>query len=31
MDHPPFDAVIHFERGEPVLVPRTQVPEALSA
>jgi ABC-type multidrug transport system fused ATPase/permease subunit len=31
MDHPPFDAVIHFERGEPVMVPRTQVPEALSA
>lgn len=31
MDHPPFDAVIHFERGEPVMVPRNQVPEALSA
>ncbi|MET0532363.1 MAG: ABC transporter ATP-binding protein [Microvirga sp.] len=31
MDHPPFDAVIQFERGEPVMVPRTRVPEALSA
>ncbi len=31
MDHPPFDAVIQFERGEPVMVPRTQVPVALSA
>ncbi|HEU6441955.1 MAG TPA: ABC transporter ATP-binding protein [Microvirga sp.] len=31
MDHPPFDAVIHFERGEPVMVPRTRQPEALSA
>jgi len=31
MDHPPFDAVIRFERGEPVMVPRTRQPEALSA
>ncbi len=31
MDQPPFDAVIRFERGEPVLVPRAQQPEALSA
>ncbi|WP_414472473.1 ABC transporter ATP-binding protein [Microvirga sp. M2] len=31
MDHPPFDAVIHFERGEPVVAPRTRQPEALSA
>jgi ABC-type multidrug transport system fused ATPase/permease subunit len=31
MDHPPFDAVIRFERGEPVMVPRIGQPEALSA
>ncbi|PVE20428.1 multidrug ABC transporter ATP-binding protein [Microvirga sp. KLBC 81] len=31
MDHPPFDAVIRFERGEPVMVPRIRQPEALSA
>jgi len=31
MDHPPFDAVIRFERGEPVTVPRTRQRETLSA
>ena len=31
MDQPPFDAVIRFERGEPVIDPRTMEPEALSA
>lgn len=31
MDQPPFDAVIRFERGEPVTVTRTKEPEALSA
>jgi ABC-type multidrug transport system fused ATPase/permease subunit len=31
MDQPPFDAVIRFERGEPVMVPRVRQPEALSA
>jgi ABC-type multidrug transport system fused ATPase/permease subunit len=31
MDHPPFDAVIRFERGEPVMVPRERQPEAMRA
>jgi ABC-type transport system involved in cytochrome bd biosynthesis fused ATPase/permease subunit len=31
MDQPPFDAVIHFERGEPVLNRRIAEREALSA
>jgi ABC-type multidrug transport system fused ATPase/permease subunit len=31
MDQPPFDAVIHFERGEPVMDRRTRTLEALSA
>ncbi|MFC4175183.1 ABC transporter ATP-binding protein [Microvirga sp. GCM10011540] len=31
MDQPPFDAVIRFERGEPVLDQRRREPEALSA
>jgi ABC-type transport system involved in cytochrome bd biosynthesis fused ATPase/permease subunit len=31
MDQPPFDAVIRFERGEPVLDRRVRQPEALSA
>ncbi|MCB8819343.1 ABC transporter ATP-binding protein [Microvirga rosea] len=31
MDHPPFDSVIRFERGEPVEDTRTQQPEALTA
>ncbi|MCG7392877.1 ABC transporter ATP-binding protein [Microvirga sp. ACRRW] len=31
MDQPSFDAVIRFERGEPVLVPSMRQPEALSA
>jgi len=31
MDQPPFDAVIHFERGEPVVDRRTRPLEALSA
>jgi ABC-type multidrug transport system fused ATPase/permease subunit len=31
MDHPPFDAVVRFERGEPVMVPRARQPEAMSA
>jgi len=31
MDQPPFDAVIHFERGEPVLDRRSARREALSA
>ena len=31
MDQPPFDAVIHFERGEPVLDRRAARREALSA
>jgi len=31
MDQPPFDAVIHFERGEPVMDHRIRQPEALSA
>ncbi|WP_243369299.1 ABC transporter ATP-binding protein [Microvirga solisilvae] len=31
MDHPPFDAVIRFERGEPVMVPRERQLEALRA
>ncbi|WP_262269031.1 ABC transporter ATP-binding protein [Microvirga yunnanensis] len=31
MDQPPFDAVIHFERGEPVMDRRTRSLEALSA
>jgi ABC-type molybdenum transport system ATPase subunit/photorepair protein PhrA len=31
MDHPPFDAVIRFERGEPIMAPRMRQPEALSA
>ncbi|WP_134500691.1 ABC transporter ATP-binding protein [Microvirga pakistanensis] len=31
MDHPPFDAVIRFERGEPVTVPRAREPETMSA
>ncbi|MEE1612959.1 ABC transporter ATP-binding protein [Microvirga sp. CF3016] len=31
MDQPPFDAVIHFERGEPVIDRRAGIPEALSA
>ncbi|WP_262029145.1 ABC transporter ATP-binding protein [Microvirga sp. Mcv34] len=31
MDQPPFDAVIHFERGEPVVDRRTRALEALSA
>jgi ABC-type multidrug transport system fused ATPase/permease subunit len=31
MDQPPFDAVIRFERGEPVMENRIRQPEALSA
>jgi ABC-type multidrug transport system fused ATPase/permease subunit len=31
MDQPPFDAVIRFERGEPVTTRRAPQPEALSA
>jgi ABC-type transport system involved in cytochrome bd biosynthesis fused ATPase/permease subunit len=31
MDQPPFDAVIRFERGEPVIDRRTRRLEALSA
>ncbi len=31
MDRPPFDAVIRFERGEPVMDSRAREPEALSA
>jgi ABC-type multidrug transport system fused ATPase/permease subunit len=31
MDRPPFDAVIRFERGEPVMDSRRREPEALSA
>ncbi|GEO15167.1 ABC transporter ATP-binding protein [Microvirga aerophila] len=31
MDQPPFDAVIRFERGEPVMENRVRQPEALSA
>jgi ABC-type multidrug transport system fused ATPase/permease subunit len=31
MDQPPFDAVIRFERGEPVPENRARYPEALSA
>lgn len=31
MDRPPFDAVIRFERGEPVMDSRQREPEALSA
>ncbi|MBB4038782.1 ABC-type multidrug transport system fused ATPase/permease subunit [Microvirga flocculans] len=31
MDQPPFDAVIHFERGEPVMDRRVRPPEALHA
>ncbi|HLM40523.1 MAG TPA: ABC transporter ATP-binding protein [Microvirga sp.] len=31
MDQPPFDAVIRFERGEPVMARRAPQPEALSA
>lgn len=31
MDQPPLDAVIRFERGEPVVESRTAQPEALSA
>jgi ABC-type multidrug transport system fused ATPase/permease subunit len=31
MDQPPFDAVIHFERGEPVMDRRSRRLEALSA
>jgi len=31
MDQPPFDAVIRFERGEPVMERRTRRLEALSA
>ncbi|HST94987.1 MAG TPA: ABC transporter ATP-binding protein [Microvirga sp.] len=31
MDRPPFDAVIRFERGEPVMDSRRTEPEALSA
>jgi len=31
MDHPPFDTVIRFERGEPVVLPRLRQPEAISA
>lgn len=31
MDRPPFDAVIRFERGEPVMDSRSREPEALSA
>ncbi|WP_224313447.1 ABC transporter ATP-binding protein [Microvirga puerhi] len=31
MDHPPFDSVIRFDRGEPVEDTRTRQPEALTA
>jgi hypothetical protein len=31
MDQPPFDAVVRFERGEPVMERRVEQPEALSA
>jgi hypothetical protein len=31
MDQPPFDAVVQFERGEPVMERRVEQPEALSA
>jgi hypothetical protein len=31
MDQPPFDAVIHFERGEPILDRRAQKREAVRA
>jgi ABC-type thiamine transport system ATPase subunit len=31
MDQPPFDGVIRFERGEPVMARRAAQPEALSA
>lgn len=31
MDQPPFDAVIRFERGEPVMEPRSRPVEALRA
>ena len=31
MDRPAFDAVIRFERGEPVMDSRAREPEALSA
>lgn len=31
MDHPPFDSVIRFERGEPVADTRRNQPEAISA